>query len=241
VSVAVDPFTLLRRSFVQRRLQAAGAVFEKLGDAAIAAEIGDPAPAGLALVDLSPLPRTGFKGRGALAWLEAQGVRLEPTPNRAFAQAGGSLALVLAATEALVLGPLDGDATGVARLEDAWTLESAPGCYLMPRRDSHFWFALAGRAVPAMLAKLCGVDLRPKAFPAGSIAQTSVARTSAIVALATTTPVPLFHCLGDSAQAGYMLAVLEDAMAEHGGRLAGLRALERLVAGGTNDSRSGEG
>jgi len=46
----------------------------------------------LALTDLSPLPRTGFKGTGTVEWLTAQGMTIGPDSNMAYRQADGSLA-----------------------------------------------------------------------------------------------------------------------------------------------------
>jgi len=66
-------------------------------------------------------------------------------------------------------------------LDEDWSFETAGLCFPVPRRDASFWFALTGREAAAMLAKLCGVGLRPKRFADRSVAQTSVARMSAIV------------------------------------------------------------
>lgn len=51
----------------------------------------------------------------------------------------------------------------------------------MPRPETNAWCAITGQHAATMLAKMCGVDLRPKAFANGAVAQTSVARMSAIV------------------------------------------------------------
>jgi sarcosine oxidase subunit gamma len=174
--------------------------------------VGAPAAgrdAGVVLADRTLYPRAGFKGRGALAWLKAAGVELEATPNRSFRQPGSELAAVLAMTEALILSP-GGDAALVERLEGACPPEGIDGCYPVPRRDSHFWFRLEGADCPSMFAKLCGVDLRAGAFPDGAIAQTSLARMSAIVIR----DGEAFHLLGDSASAEYFWDCLVDAMAE---------------------------
>jgi sarcosine oxidase subunit gamma len=71
------------------------------------------------------------------------------------------------------------------------------------------------------MAKLCGMDLRPKRFPAGSIAQTSVARLNAIVIA----QAGGFYLLADSAAAEYFWACLTDAMAEFGGSTIGAACL----------------
>ena len=71
-----------------------------------------------------------------------------------------------------------------------------------------------------MLAKLCAVDFRTHRFPDFSIAQTSVARLNSIVLRADAGGEPTYHLLADSASSAYMLACLEDAAEEFGGRTA---------------------
>ena len=55
------------------------------------------------------------------------------------------------------------------------------------------------------------------------------ARLSGIVVRADLGATPVFHLLADCASAGYMLAVLKDAMDEFGGGLVGLAALRELA------------
>src|ERR1700674_4814578 len=102
---APDSFT--RRSFVYRRLLAAGFRFGALADAALAisqpAERSDQA---LQLVDLSVCPRWGVKGRGALPWLTARGAALPAADNRSVRQADGTLVARVSPGEDLVLGPV---------------------------------------------------------------------------------------------------------------------------------------
>jgi hypothetical protein len=61
------------------------------------------------IFDLSDLPRSGFKGGGTLAAMQARGLKLEDQPNRAFRQDDDVLCLVLAATEVFLLASLGGD------------------------------------------------------------------------------------------------------------------------------------
>ena len=73
-----------------------------------------------------------------------------------------------------------------------------------------------------MFAKICGVDLRPHHFADGRIAQTSLAKMSAIVIRADLGRTPAFHLLADSASAEYLWGCLLDAMAEFDGAPVGL-------------------
>ena len=98
----------------------------------------------------------------------------------------------------------------------------------MPRDETHAWLAVTGEHAAAMFAKICGVDLRPAKFPAGAIAQTSIARTNCIVIRADLGDTYAYHLLGDSASAEYQWGCLLDAMEEFGGRPVGIAALRRL-------------
>jgi sarcosine oxidase, subunit gamma len=171
------------------------------------------------IFDLSELPRSGFKGSGTLAAMQARGFKLGNQTNRAFRQDDGVLCLVLAATEVFLLGSLGGHSTRLAKLETSWQIGGEERAYLMPRRHTHAWFALEGNTVPEMLAKLCAVDFRPSVFSDLSIAQTSVARLNSIVLRADRENRPTYHLLADSTCLVYMLACLKDAAEEFGGRV----------------------
>jgi sarcosine oxidase, subunit gamma len=202
--------TTLRRSFVQRATHAA----------ATPADLAQ-----LAVVDLSLHPRAGYKGRGTPEWLEGQGLHL-PEPNRAARQGDGTLAVRLAPREVLLLAPWSGARGGlIGRLGAAWCEgRDAPRGYPVPRADSHFWLLLTGQRVPALLAKLCGVDFRPERFAPLQVAQTQAVRLSVII-VRDESDLPAWHLLADSASADYVWTCLADAMQEFGGKQAGPDAL----------------
>ena len=212
--MTVTPEHFDRRSFVYPRLTAAGARFADAGDAAVASAYPDSPTPPLGLVDASPLARTGIKGPRALAWLAEAGWPVPDTNNRGVATDEGALVLRLGDREALVLPPFAGGTAAVRALDAAIP---GTGAWAVPRRDSHAWFVLRGDAAVDCLAKLCGVDLRPGAFPAGAVAQTSVARLSAVVCRDPVSAVPAFHLLADSASAIWFWDALLDAMQEFGG------------------------
>jgi sarcosine oxidase subunit gamma len=235
----IQPDTARRRSFVYRQLRERGARFVALNDGAVAADFGGPVEAevekarALALVDLSPLPRTGFKGVGTIDWLTSQGLSIGADSNRAYPQAGGALAARLAPNEIFLIDGLAGSGELVTRLNGAWGWGSEKPRkligYPMPRADSHAWFAVSGLHAPAMFAKICGIDLRPGKFAEGTIAQTSVAKMSGIVIRAPGVRLPLIHLLADSASAEYLWGCLLDAMTEFDGEPVGWTALRRLA------------
>lgn len=242
---AIAPASVLRRSFIYRLLAEAGAEFGELNGAAVALHFGSGQDAELAaarrlgLADLSVLPHGGFKGKGTVEWLTAQGLAIGGDSNMAYRQANGELAARLAPTEIFLLDNLQGSGALLQRLNNAWqwaaTAPRPAQGYPMPRQDSHAWFMLAGAFVPDMFAKMCGVDLRRDRFGEGAIAQTSVAKMSAIIIRADRTAkdgrvTPAYHVLADIASAEYLWTCLLDAAAEFDGRPVGLRTLLELEA-----------
>lgn len=177
-----------------------------------------------ALIDLTDLPRVGFRGIDAAAFLISHGYQLPEAPNRALTQEDGSLVARLSQTEYLLLGSLSDRGKRIAAEEAGWQL-SDQGNYLLPRQDSHAWLQLSGRHVAEVMAKVCGVDLRPEAFPVGAVAQTSAARLNVIVINAGTGELPRFHILCDRASLDYFHSAMLDAMDEFGGQPVSLEAL----------------
>jgi sarcosine oxidase subunit gamma len=245
---SVQPSAYARRSFLYRKLAAAGANFGDVGGpvdgAAAALDFGDPdgearAARHLGLADLSILPHTGFKGAGVVEWLRGQGAEVSEEPNWAPRLAGGGLAVRQAAAEVMILGDLSGDGGWPERLKQAWWAEPVPPPsargFPMPRDETHAWLAVTGEHAAAMFAKLCGVDLRVRAFPQGRVAQTSIARLNGVIVRDDRGDdrgqAPFFHLLADCAAAEYLWDCLLDAMAEFDGRPVGLTALRGLGEG----------
>ncbi len=235
-----QPNAYSRRSFLYRKLAAAGANYGEVGGAAVALDFGDPdgearAARRLGLADLSVLPHTGFKGAGVVQWLRGQGVEVAEEPNWAPAQKGGGLALRQAAAEVMILGDLSGEGGWPERLKQSWWAEPVPPekprGFPMPRDETHAWLAVTGAHAAAMFAKLCAVDLRAPAFPQGRVAQTSIARLNGVVVRDDRGQDPFFHLLADCAAAEYLWDCLLDAMAEFDGRPVGLTALRGLGGG----------
>ena len=236
--MSVAPESLSRRSFIYRELVELGAEFAEVGAAACAVTCGasPEAEAGrareLAICDLSPLPRAGFKGHETIPWLTGHGVAVSPHDNATVLQDDGSRAARLAPTEVLLVADLAAKSTLCGRL--VAQPDPNPGTYPVPRADTNCWFAISGRHGPAMLAKLCGVDVRPHEFADGRIAQTSVARLNSIMMRGDLGGVLAFDLLTDSASASYMWRCVLDAMGEFGGRPVGLKALQNLAQGAAN-------
>lgn len=222
------------RSPVQDAVRVAGATFGEHAGVIVATDFGDPAGEAVAarrlgLADLSPLPRVGFRGPGARDWLARQGVELPDEPNRARVQPDGAIAVTRSWAEVLVLGQLHGANALCAQLEAAAADAHRARAYPLPRFDGLFWFALTGASANECLAKVCGVDMRESPFAVGSVAQTSIARLSAVIVRVDAGAIPLFHLLGDCASAEYVWTSLLDAMQEFDGKRVGLSALHALA------------
>lgn len=133
-----------------------------------------------------------------------------------------SLVARLGKTECWVLADPLADKPAQGMLDIRVMNES--GCYPLYCQDSHAWFALTGRHLPDLMAKLCGVDLRPDQFPPGAVVQSSVARVSAIIIHHELEGIPVFYLLSDSSSAEYLWKALQDAMQEYAGQPSGLAA-----------------
>ena len=234
--LSVRPAAFARRSFVYRRLESAGAWFAEVGGAAVAARFGDTASEvetarRLGLADLSPLPRVGFKGAGAMDWLAERGVTIDGSrPNWSWRQSDGSLAIARSNTESLILSNLSGNRYLCDRLESESNEGMEARVYVLPRYDGLFWFALTGSRAAECMAKVCGVDLRPSSFVDGAVAQTSVAGLTTTVVRCDIGIENAFYLLGDSASAEYFWDALLDAMREFRGGAVGLWSLQALQA-----------
>ena len=231
----VRPEDYLRRSPVYRLLRETGAVFSELNNAAIVSCVDathdQDVASNLGLADLSPLPRVGFKGRATPDWLAAAGVKIPGVPNRARTQDDGTLVARLSNDEHLFLSDLGCEARMVAELSNAWELEAGRLCYLMPRADTHAWFALTGACAAEMLSKVCGVDARAQKFDNGCIAQTSIARINGVLIRHDQGSTLGYYVLADSASADFLWPCLIDAMQEFDGAPVGLDALWSLSSG----------
>ncbi|ONH50688.1 N-methylglutamate dehydrogenase subunit D [Pseudomonas cedrina] len=168
------------------------------------------------LIDQTALPRVGFRGTQSAEYLGARGFSLPGAPNQATAQADGSWVARLSQSEYLLLGSPTDQGQRIADEEARWELGPLAN-YLLPRQDSHACVLLSGGVISQVMAKLCGVDLSHPAFKPGAVAQTSVARTNAIVIHTGSAEAPAFHILWDRASKEYFEGALLDALKEFGG------------------------
>jgi sarcosine oxidase subunit gamma len=217
----------------------AGAVFAQSDESAVVARYADPVDEAaqarnLAIVDLGTLPRVGFKGGDCEHWLAESGVLIPDRPNMAVRQMGRGLVLRLSRQEFMLLPDPTARETSVNDLDAGRAFASGRRIYALQRQHSHCWFAVCGNLADSLLAKLCAIDLRPAKFVDLRIAQTSVARLSAIVVRVDIAKIPCFYCLCDVTAAEYLWTTLVDAMQEFDGRPVGTDALRHLQMPGLN-------
>ncbi|WP_409488027.1 sarcosine oxidase [Pseudomonas promysalinigenes] len=173
-----------------------------------------------ALADLTELARVGLRGADSAEYLQALGYDLPARPNLALRQGDGSWVARLSASEYLLLGSMADQGARVAALEQAWQ-QDARRNYLLPRQDSHAWLQLSGVHCSAVMAKLCGVDLRLQAFAFGAVAQTSAARINVIVVNVGSAERQAIQLLFDRPSLAYFQEAILDAMGEFDGGWVG--------------------
>ncbi|MDE0756202.1 MAG: hypothetical protein OSB26_16295 [Woeseiaceae bacterium] len=236
----MDPQTLTYRSPIFRKLQDLNAEFVEINGYGVASTVGEAATQAaaiqqLSLCDFSGLSRLGVKGPGTCKWISEQGLKVPVECNRALRQSNETLLAKLAPSEVLILGAADQQSVAIDGLMKTWHgVENSTATtrgFIVPRQDSHAWFRITGSKTAYTLAKLCGVDLRAKAFDNLQVAQTSVARLNAIVIRDDIADLPAFHLLADSASAGYWWDCLIDSGLEYDIRVVGLDALRASERG----------
>jgi sarcosine oxidase subunit gamma len=210
-----EPNSRLRRSPLYRRHLMDGGAFVEVGDQLLVghykdADIEVQIARRLSLCDISTLARGGLAGSGASAYLASGYVDLPATHNDSRRQMNGDTVARLAENEYLHLGSsaLFGTVSDVP----AWAGNPEVKAYSLPRRDSHCWFALTGTEAAITLSKLCAIDFREHKFADGRVAQTSLARVSAIIVRGDLGETPAFFILASSSATEYLWDCLIDAM-----------------------------
>ncbi|WP_206019936.1 sarcosine oxidase subunit gamma [Pseudomaricurvus alkylphenolicus] len=226
---AISPESFLKRSAVYRNLT--GARFKEMAGSAIVAanNNGSDKATRSGLLDLSTLPRVGYRGGNAASFLETVDLPVPSKPNQFLQASGGELVLRLSPQEFWVLSALRDEGENIEALRRRQLPTS--DCYSLYCQDSHAWLVMTGEHLPQTLAKVCGVDLSDEAFPVGAIAQTSVARINVIVVHHEVNNIPCFSLLCDSAAAEYLWDCLLDAMGEFGGEAVGIECLVQNLSG----------
>lgn len=161
------------------------------------------------LHDLSLATRSGVRGVQAREWLKSESLPHELQPNTIETASNNRLVMALSTREFWLLDPDNLSQGTEPKFE-----RREPGVWPLYNQNSHAWLVLSGEPRADMLAKLCGVDLRPKAFPLGSVAQTQMALVSTVIAHHLWRDEPVFSLFTDQSLADFAWQALQDAMAE---------------------------
>jgi len=164
------------------------------------------------LQDGTAFSRVGFRGQGVERFLVDQGLAVPSAPNQSVLSDTGLVILRLSKTEFWILDIDNAQDEIIEALELA--SKGLSQVYRLYCQHSHAFFVLAGKDLSNMFAKICGVDLSEGAFSVTSIAQTSVARTNAIVVRQDKNGEEVFLLLSDLASSQYLWDAIVDASKE---------------------------
>ena len=219
----------VRRIPAYRWHQGHGAAFKVVDGAEIVSRYGTDVEAQsaleLAALDLSALPRCGFKGPGTVDWLTAQGVVVPPKHNTAAPQTDGSLVLRCGSTDILIAGDIAMRTNRPAQLKISHATAIDGNGYDALREEGYAWFMLLGNKTPSLLAHVCEVDLRPQVFSDLEIAQTRVANLSTIVARWDLGRRYAVHLFFDVASSVYFCETISELLEKLGGKFIGYDSL----------------
>ena len=183
----------------------------------------------LALCDLTALNRVGLRGRSVASWLQQQFKIELPAINQAVKVQEGLLVIRLSETEFTLLeeseDSLDSFEKFFDKAGDGVRTGDYPDIYYLPRQDSHSCLMVCGKHCATMFSKICAVDLRTHVFSNLSVAQTSLARSNAIIIRRDLQKVPGYFILVDSSLTEYLWGCLLDAMQEFKGGVVGYEVI----------------
>jgi sarcosine oxidase, subunit gamma len=217
-----------RRSPAYRWHQYQGATFKVVSDCETPAHYGSAAAIEakialqLAAIDLSALPRCGFKGPGTIEWLKSQGIVIPDDYNKARRQSDGSLALRCGSTDILIAGDVTTQSNLPIELKAAHGRCSQEQIgYDALREEGYAWFMLIGERTPDLMAQLCEVDMRSHVFSDLDIAQIRLANLAAIVARCDVGMLYAAHLFFDIASSVYFCEVVSELLRKLGGSFIG--------------------
>jgi len=169
--------------------------------------------------DASPRRRIGFKGPGAVAWLQQQSVPIPAQPNQWAPLPGAGLVARLGRTEFLVEDAEGG--THCARLDAA---PLAAGVYPVLRQDAAL--VLTGRRAVELLLQTCSIEFAALDASARPVVLTSMVGMGVTVAVEMLTSALRYRIWCDSTYGAYLWTTLVDVARDLGGGPIGLDATQ---------------
>ena len=234
----LNPNDFNRRSFIYRKFDSSQVTWSQINGYAAVSLLGNEyneieQDKNLTLCDLNFLQRIGFKGAGTCKWLEKKNIPIPENVNATVSTNEGCLIARLGNNDVLILDNLQSQTNLPNNLERKWFQdysEKNVACgFIIPRQDTHACFSITGNDAAEMFAKLSAIDLRTSKFKNQVIAQTSLARLSAIIIRHDINEHINFIVLVESASAEYCWDCLVDAMQEFSGQIIGTSTLTTLA------------
>jgi len=168
----------------------------------------------LALCDASAFPRFGVTGKGAEAWLKANGV---PVPGPVYGNAAlpaDGLCLRLGRNEFVIEDGCEGELVG-----QLWSTLGTGGDGVYPVLRQEAQFLLSGVQAWKVLAQACGYDFRT---PGEGLVFTRIAGVSCSVLHQAPADYPIFRLWLDPSQGVYLWEALLEIVRDMDGGLAGI-------------------
>jgi sarcosine oxidase subunit gamma len=169
--------------------------------------------------DASPRRRTGFKGPGAVAWLQQLSTPIPGQPNQWVALAGGGLVARLGRTEFLIEDGRGG--AHCAHLEGA---SLAAGVYPVLRQDAAL--VLIGDRANDLLLQTCSIEFETLDASARPVVLTSMVGVGVTVAVEAFGSARRYRIWCDSTYGAYLWTTLVDVARDLGGGPIGLDATQ---------------
>ena len=172
----------------------------------------------LGIADVSFLPRTGFKGKGAAAWLQAQDIPVPEQPNSWAPLAGGGMVLRLGIAEYLIEdGLTQGSSARMAHLDTP--------VHVYPVLHQDAAFVLCGDAVRELLLQTCNVNFAALDLAARPVVLTSMAGVAVTVMPGIRAARPYYRIWADGTYGLYLWESLAGIARELGGGPVGVAAI----------------
>ncbi|MGT2474671.1 hypothetical protein [Paraburkholderia terrae] len=172
----------------------------------------------LGIADVSFLFRTGFKGQGAAAWLQAQDIPVPPQPNSWAPLAGGGVVLRLGVSEYLIEdGLTQGSSARMAHLETPM--------HVYPVLHQDVALVLCGEAVHELLLQTCNVNFGALDLAARPVVLTSMAGVAVTVMPGARAGKPYYRVWADGTYGLYLWETLAGIAGELGGGPVGVAAI----------------
>ena len=169
----------------------------------------------LAIADLTPLRRYGFRGDDAAAWLVGLGFSAPPDRSHAVRHPDGHVVVLVGDRQFLVLPPLDPVARGF------WQTVTPPDantrCWATPPRDGSLWFRVTGRRAPQVMTEIASTATQTSVLEDLQVMPVTVMRHAGLLVRDDLVGVVGYHILLIRASASFLWTCVSNLIADVGG------------------------